>query len=69
MKVMLHAPMRLIRLVLPHMRRRHGGTIVQIGSMGGLPAFPGNRLHVLIVEPGAFRTQLTGPKRGPQSVH
>jgi NAD(P)-dependent dehydrogenase (short-subunit alcohol dehydrogenase family) len=85
LEVMFHAPMRLTRLLLPHMRDRHDGTIIQISSMGGLLAFPGNSaycaakgaleqasealaaeveplgIRVLIVEPGAFRTQFAGP--------
>lgn len=31
---------RLIRAFLPHLRRQHGGRIVQLSSMGGQAAFP-----------------------------
>ena len=72
------------RALLPHMRARGSGTIVQITSVGGVVTAPGFGpycaakhalealseslatevaplgLRVLIVEPGAFRTQLFG---------
>ncbi|WP_059013504.1 oxidoreductase [Streptomyces specialis] len=81
MDVMFFGAMRLTRLVLPSMRRRRSGTIVQMTSMGGLLAFAGVGaycaakgaleqasealaaetaplgIRVLIVEPGAFRTE------------
>ncbi|MDT0345184.1 oxidoreductase [Streptomyces litchfieldiae] len=84
MEVMFFGPIRLTRLVLPGMRRRRGGTIVQLTSMGGLLAFSGVSsycaakgaleqasealaaevaplgIRVLIVEPGAFRTEFNG---------
>ncbi|MDT0309484.1 SDR family NAD(P)-dependent oxidoreductase [Streptomyces sp. DSM 44917] len=41
MEVMFFAPMRLTGLVLPGMRRRRSGTVVQVTSMGGLLAFAG----------------------------
>ncbi|RKN12006.1 SDR family NAD(P)-dependent oxidoreductase [Streptomyces radicis] len=84
MEVMFFGPMRLTRLALPGMRRRRGGAIVQLTSMGGLLAFAGVGtyaaakgaleqasealaaevgplgIRVLIVEPGAFRTEFNG---------
>ena len=41
MDVMFHAPLELTRLVLPQMRERRNGQIVQVSSMGGLLAFAG----------------------------
>ncbi|MDX6742493.1 SDR family NAD(P)-dependent oxidoreductase [Actinocorallia sp. A-T 12471] len=41
LEVMYLGPMRLTRLVLPGMRARQGGTIIQISSMGGFAAFAG----------------------------
>jgi NAD(P)-dependent dehydrogenase (short-subunit alcohol dehydrogenase family) len=35
------APAALSRLVLPHMRRQHGGAIVQMSSVGGQTTAPG----------------------------
>lgn len=74
----------LVRAVLPSMRARKTGTIVQMSSVGGFVTAPGYGpycaakhalealseslatevapygIRVLIVEPGAFRTQLFG---------
>jgi NAD(P)-dependent dehydrogenase (short-subunit alcohol dehydrogenase family) len=76
------APVALVRAVLPSMRARHKGAIVQMSSMGGQMSFAGFSaysatkfalegysealagevapygIRVLIVEPGAFRTEL-----------
>jgi NAD(P)-dependent dehydrogenase (short-subunit alcohol dehydrogenase family) len=41
MEVMFFAPLALTRLVLPQMRERRSGTLVQVSSMGGLLAFAG----------------------------
>lgn len=41
MEVMFFAPVALTRLVLPQLRERRSGTIVQVSSMGGLLAFAG----------------------------
>ncbi|MER5470572.1 oxidoreductase [Streptomyces sp. NPDC002685] len=77
-------PAALARAVLPHMRERRSGAIVQMSSMGGQMTYPGFSAYcgtkfalegfsdalaaevaplgikVLIVEPGAFRTNLMG---------
>ena len=76
------APVALVRAVLPSMRARRQGAIVQMSSMGGQMSFAGFSAYsatkfalegysealadevapygiwVLIVEPGAFRTEL-----------
>ena len=76
------APVALVRAVLPSMRARRKGAIVQMSSMGGQMSFAGFSaysatkfalegfsealagevapygIRVLIVEPGAFRTEL-----------
>ncbi|MFZ0971289.1 MAG: oxidoreductase [Solirubrobacteraceae bacterium] len=78
---MFLGPLALMKAVLPHMRARRAGVIVQISSMGGQLAPPGFGaycsakfaleamseslaaevgplgIRVLIVEPGAFRTE------------
>jgi NAD(P)-dependent dehydrogenase (short-subunit alcohol dehydrogenase family) len=41
MEVMFFAPLELTRLVLPQMRARRSGTVVQLTSMGGMLSFPG----------------------------
>ncbi|MBL1074846.1 SDR family NAD(P)-dependent oxidoreductase [Nocardia sp. 2] len=41
MEVMFHGPLRLTQLVLPQMRERRGGAIVQVSSMGGFMSFAG----------------------------
>ncbi|WP_433200857.1 SDR family NAD(P)-dependent oxidoreductase [Nocardia sp. CA-107356] len=41
MEVMFHGPLNLTRLVLPQMRERRSGAIVQVSSMGGLLSFAG----------------------------
>lgn len=74
----------MIRAVLPGMRRRRSGTIVNLTSIGGLEGFPAVGfycatkyaleglsdslrietaplgIHVMTVEPGAFRTEWAG---------
>jgi NAD(P)-dependent dehydrogenase (short-subunit alcohol dehydrogenase family) len=83
-EVHLFGPAALTRAVLPHMRSRRAGAIIQISSMGGQLSFAGFAAYsatkfaleglsealadevrplgikVLIVEPGAFRTELFG---------
>jgi NAD(P)-dependent dehydrogenase (short-subunit alcohol dehydrogenase family) len=75
---------RVTQAVLPHMRERAAGTIVNLSSIGGLVASPGFGMynatkfaveglsealsqevkplgiHVIIVEPGPFRTDFLG---------
>ncbi|WP_245721585.1 SDR family NAD(P)-dependent oxidoreductase [Nocardia crassostreae] len=41
MQVMFHGPLRLTQLVLPQMRERRSGAIVQVSSMGGFMSFAG----------------------------
>lgn len=81
---MFFGAVALTRSLLPHMRERRRGCIVQITSVGGLSTSPGFGAYcaakhaleavseslaaelspfgvrVLIVEPGAFRTELFG---------
>jgi NAD(P)-dependent dehydrogenase (short-subunit alcohol dehydrogenase family) len=83
-EVHFFGPAALVRAVLPHMRQRNTGAIVQMSSMGGQMSFAGFSAYsatkfaleglsealadevrdfgikVLIVEPGAFRTDLLG---------
>ncbi|GAB4588291.1 SDR family NAD(P)-dependent oxidoreductase [Nocardia sp. IFM 10818] len=41
MEAMFHGPLRLTQLVLPQMRERRSGAIVQVSSMGGFMSFAG----------------------------
>jgi NAD(P)-dependent dehydrogenase (short-subunit alcohol dehydrogenase family) len=84
MDTMFFGAVALTQAVLPHMRERRSGAIVQISSMGGQLSPPGfgaycsakfaleamseslaaevepYGIRVLIVEPGAFRTEFGG---------
>jgi NAD(P)-dependent dehydrogenase (short-subunit alcohol dehydrogenase family) len=84
METMFFGPFALTQAVLPHMRERRSGAIVQITSVGGQTSPPGFGaycsakfaleaasealasevapfgIRVLIVEPGAFRTEFGG---------
>jgi NAD(P)-dependent dehydrogenase (short-subunit alcohol dehydrogenase family) len=84
MDTMFFGPVALTQAVLPHMRERRSGAIVQMSSMGGQLSPPGfgaycsakfalealseslatevepYGIRVLIVEPGAFRTEFGG---------
>jgi NAD(P)-dependent dehydrogenase (short-subunit alcohol dehydrogenase family) len=86
MDTMFFGAVALTQAVLPHMRARGSGAIVQISSMGGQVTAPGFGaycaakfaleglseslaaevgplgIHVLIVEPGAFRTEFGGAR-------
>lgn len=81
METHFFAPLQLTQLVLPAMRKKKSGHIVQISSHGGFRALPGFGIynsskfalegfsealhgevkplgiHVILVEPGPFRTQ------------
>ncbi len=83
-EVMFFGAVGLTKAVLPHMRSRRSGAIVQISSMGGQLAMPGFGaycgakfaleglsealaaevapfgIRVVVVEPGAFRTEFGG---------
>jgi NAD(P)-dependent dehydrogenase (short-subunit alcohol dehydrogenase family) len=85
-EVMFFGAVGLTKAVLPHMRERGAGAIVQISSMGGQMAMPGFGaycgakfaleglsealvdevapfgIRVLVVEPGAFRTEFGGQR-------
>ena len=43
--VNVYGPHRLIRAVLPHMRRRREGTIINVSSVAGRLAFPGGGVY------------------------
>ncbi|RKN45731.1 SDR family NAD(P)-dependent oxidoreductase [Streptomyces hoynatensis] len=45
MEVMFFGPARLTRLVLPQLRARRSGTVVQVSSLGGLVAFAGTSAY------------------------
>ena len=88
----LFAPMNLIKAVLPGMRSRGRGHIVNISSIGGLVTYPGVGYYnivkageealsdalakevgplgigVMVVAPGAFRTDFRGPESLQQSA-
>jgi NAD(P)-dependent dehydrogenase (short-subunit alcohol dehydrogenase family) len=86
MEVMFFGAVAVTKAVLPHLRERGSGTIVQISSMGGQVTMPGFGAYcaakfaleglseslaaevepfgigVVIVEPGAFRTEFGGSR-------
>ena len=45
MAINFHGPMELIRLVLPHMRERRRGRIINVSSVGGMMAMPTMALY------------------------
>jgi NAD(P)-dependent dehydrogenase (short-subunit alcohol dehydrogenase family) len=85
-------PVRLIKAVLPGMRERRSGAIVNVSSIGGRLAMPGSGYYsatkfalgglsdalrkevgplgikVVLVEPGAFRTDFAGRSLQQSSV-
>jgi NAD(P)-dependent dehydrogenase (short-subunit alcohol dehydrogenase family) len=86
MDVMFFGAVAVTKAVLPHMRARRSGAIIQLSSMGGQLSMPGFGaycaakfaleglsealaaevapfgIRVLIVEPGAFRTEFGGQR-------
>ncbi|KAF2172615.1 hypothetical protein M409DRAFT_62382 [Zasmidium cellare ATCC 36951] len=69
MDVNFYSPYRLIRAALPLFRQRKSGTIVNISSVAGIDEgmsealardVADHNIQVLIVEPGAFRTNFLG---------
>lgn len=86
METMFFGAVALTQAVLPHMRERGSGTIVQMSSQGGHMSFAGggaysaakfaleglsealadevkpHGIRTLIVEPGAFRTDMMGAR-------
>ncbi|MBP2705317.1 SDR family NAD(P)-dependent oxidoreductase [Microbispora sp. RL4-1S] len=92
MEVMFFGAVAVTKAVLPHLRRRRSGTIVQMSSMGGQLSMPGFGgycaakfaleglsealaaevapfgVRVLIVEPGAFRTEFGGERMHRSTV-
>lgn len=85
METNVYGPLNLIKAVLPGMRARRRGAIINVSSIGGVVTFPGVGyyhlskfalegfsgslaqevaplgINVMVVEPGAFRTNFRGP--------
>src|SRR6476620_1425514 len=72
-EVNLFALARLTQLVLPHMRNRRSGTVVNVSSMGGRFGEPlgghatkfaveglSDSIRVVVIEPGGIRTEWGG---------